>query len=238
MTQLRLISKLLEISTNLTSTLQHVSLRHRLIAAIPTVSARLQLFRRRLALAFFLDDPEILNSDIDEPVQIPNRIVRRLRSHDLYDLNNPSIDYSHLSASISLLDIGIGGGFPSRLCNGQSKEAEARFNADVDNISDLVNGLFTRIVDSTASHMTRTEAKSVLEMLLTRLNYGVRTRPKPRRNTFAAALGKEGLRMDSEPQSYFMHKFLKKQDKFQDMEIKQKENVKEVKTLQAVVQSC
>jgi len=229
MAELRLTSKLFEISTSMTSSLQHVSLHHRLVLAIPTASARLQLFRRRLALAFFLEDPEILNSDLDESAQIPTRIAKRLRSHHLYDLSNPFIDYSDLSASVSLLDIGIGGGFAPELHDQPSKEAEAKFNVDIDNIAEHVNGLFTRIVDSAASHMTRTEAKGVLEMLLTRLNYGVRTKPKPRRNAFAATLGKQGLGIDIKPQSIFMHKFFNKMNVFpHTVTKKEKEKVGEV----------
>ena len=47
--------------------------------------------------------------------------------------------------------------------------------------------MFTSIVDTGASHMTRTEAKDVLEAFHARLVYAVRTKQKPKTMLFGDA---------------------------------------------------
>ena len=47
--------------------------------------------------------------------------------------------------------------------------------------------MFTSIVDTGASHMTRTEAKDVLEAFHARLVYAVRTKQKPKVMLFGDA---------------------------------------------------
>lgn len=91
---------------------------------------------------------------------------------------NPEYDYGELSAVTALLNIAIDSGwsalaFPTR-------EAERKFNADVDRLADRVKKIFVSIQDSGASHLKRTLAKEALETLHYRIVYSVRSKPPPK----------------------------------------------------------
>ncbi|KAK4991261.1 hypothetical protein LTR66_006593 [Elasticomyces elasticus] len=69
---------------------------------------------------------------------------------------------------------------------------EQAFNLAVDSLVQHLRQTASQIRDSGASHMRRTEAKSALEGLACRLEYAVRTRPKPKKGVFgSAAQGQE-----------------------------------------------
>ena len=150
-----------------------------LVKTIPTNSPTCCDFRRRLGLAFFYGEPEYLTrlapllpqlSDIADHLRGPNYAVRN------------SINFQHLGAKMSLLDIGIDDG--DLPYDSLDAEVEKRFNQEVDKLSLAIKEKFTRIVDSGTSHMSRTEAKEVMVALEARLQYAVRTKPKPRRSIF------------------------------------------------------
>ena len=77
---------------------------------------------------------------------------------------------------------------PSSLKQPSPKAREETFNAQIDAISVQISSLFARIVDAGAAHMARTEAKGVLERLMYRLDFGVRTRIRPRRDVYDSVL--------------------------------------------------
>jgi len=143
---------------------------------IPAWSARLILLRQRLSLTFFFQDPRYLTKSADYTIDI-NLITRRLQVSQFTITN--ATDFSDLAASISILSIGIDRiDRPSSPC---SKDAELAFNRDVDSLTSKINSMFNNIVDTGASHMKRTEAKEVLECFQRRLEYAVRTKPKPKK---------------------------------------------------------
>ena len=140
-----------------------------------------------------------------------NRIVQELEKSPNFDVHDQDLDYRHVSARLSLLDIGVAGGFsrPSLLPQSSSstedtpgpaskptkanpyKESSAalsprsrkyeseknEFNAKVDRLTRSLRTLGGRIIDPGAAHLTRTEAKGVLERVLRRIVYGVRIDP-------------------------------------------------------------
>ena len=86
-----------------------------------------------------------------------------------------------LAASIGLLNVGLDGGDPPLLV---PSDREREFNQDVDMLSNRIKFMYSQIVDTGASHMTRTEAKEVLEAFASRLMYAVRTKPKTKTMLF------------------------------------------------------
>lgn len=120
-------------------------------------------------------------------------ITRRLQSQQF--ATNNTTDFGNLSASVSILNIGIACGHPPSSLF--TNEDEVAFNKDVDSLASKVYSMFNDIVDTGASHMKRTEAKEVLEGLQRRLEYAVRTKPKPKKLIFGdSEVVKAGERID------------------------------------------
>ncbi|KAL9086796.1 MAG: hypothetical protein Q9165_006943 [Trypethelium subeluteriae] len=180
---------LLEIGVSAFATTQHAQLRLRILQCIPNVNSQMEDFRRRLALCFFLNDEAYLSCNLADS-SLASRIVDHLRTSPLYD-PNPQTDYTNLGALVSILDISIGFGFVSLPFS--SKDAEADFNRSIDVLSQQVTALHNGIIDTGASHMKRTEAKNALERLKYRLEFSVRTKPKPKKNVFGEVVGKHSL---------------------------------------------
>ncbi|KZF20826.1 hypothetical protein L228DRAFT_262713 [Xylona heveae TC161] len=178
------------------------SLRFQLLDAIPNSSPRVNLFRRRLAFAFFFEDSSYLNRNRDDIFQIPE-VIKHLDTA-AFTINRGT-DYVQLSALISILNIGIDRGVSAPALS--SKEQERTFNADVDALAAKIKFMFSSIVDAGATNMTRTIAKEILERLHYRLSYSVRTRPKPKKSIFGAVIDDDG---DSPGggQANFMSRFL------------------------------
>ena len=148
---------------------------------MPVMTTRVHLFRRRLALSFFfLDDAYLAASS---PLRI-RQVTDQLRTARFH-VNNDT-DYSELAAAMSILDIGLDDGRSSGELTDRAQEDA--FNDDVDELAKKVKSMFSTIVDSGASHMTRTEAKEVLERMHYRLVYAVRTKQRPRKQLFQSTL--------------------------------------------------
>lgn len=81
----------------------------------------------------------------------------------------------------------VGSGFGPPAPDAEASVVDT-FNDSVDQLHAVLSRLNSRIVDTGASHMLRTEAKTVLSLLLLRLDYAVRTRRRPRRNVFASVV--------------------------------------------------
>lgn len=149
-------------------------------------------------MAFFFEDPAYL-APTPSSLSSLSAITRHLRT-SRFDIHQTT-DYATLSAKISLLNIGIDDGDPPPLpltspfssdtaTDSNSKDPknnEAAFNKAVDRLAHRVHTMFTSIVDTGASHMTRTEAKDVLEAFHARLVYAVRTKQKPKMLLFGDA---------------------------------------------------
>ena len=167
-------------------TITDPSLRLQLLKAIPAHSPRLTLLRRRLATSFFFQDPHHITS----PKSDLKHITHHLHQTPQYNITHTT-DFTSLAALIDILSIAVDSGDPPpHSSHDTKKEAEAEislFNKDVDALTTKINSMFSDIVDTGASHMKRTEAKEVLEGFQRRLEYVVRTKPKPKRMIFGDA---------------------------------------------------
>ena len=160
-------------------TIKDATLRLQLLQMLPAYSSRLILLRQRLALSFFFQDPHYLNKPDEQLVDLKT-ITHHLQTPQ-FTINHAT-DFSDLAASISILSIGLDcGDPPPSPC---TKEEEKAFNKDVDVLALKVNAMFKDIVDTGAAQMKRTEAKEVLEGFQRRLEYVVRTKPKPKKLIF------------------------------------------------------
>ena len=159
-------------------------LRLQLLENIPASSPRSNLFRRRLALAFFFEDDIYFSKDSEQLLDL-RAVVRHLQK-PCFAIRNDT-DYPELTALISILSIGVDNGDPPPADSDAEKTVV--FNEDVDLLSSRINGMFTSIVDTGASHMRRTEAKEVLEGFHYRLLYAVRTKRKPKTMLFDGSAG-------------------------------------------------
>ena len=151
--------------------------------------------RRKLALAFLFQDPQYLSTPVEYRVSLED-ITSRLQGPQF--AINSTTDFGDLAASISILTIAIDSGDPPP--SPRTKEAEKAYNKDVDALSSKVNSMFNDIVDVGASHMKRTEAKEVLEGFQRRLEFAVRTKPKPKKLIYG---GMEALTLQREKMKAF-----------------------------------
>jgi hypothetical protein len=107
-----------------------------------------------------------------------------------------STDYTRIASLISILDICIdNGASPSSF---KDKGQENAFNTDIDNLANKLKSMFTKIVDTGASYMARTEAKEVLERVHYRLVFAVRTKERLKNTIFRSSSGDS---MDNGPKA-------------------------------------
>lgn len=176
-----LSSQLQALSSTIYPFVTDSSLRLQMLWNIPAHSPPLSLLRRRLALAFLFEDETILHQ---EPDDWPNlrAIAKHLEGNRFAIRNNT--DYAELAMLIGILRIGVDSGDPPLQSRSSSQE-RAAFHADVDLLTSRINGMFSQIVDSGASHMKRTQAKETLEAFLSQLRFAMRLTPKPKTMMFA-----------------------------------------------------
>ncbi|KAL9084924.1 MAG: hypothetical protein Q9159_004968 [Coniocarpon cinnabarinum] len=178
-----------DLGQSLVSSVTHPVLQRHILSVIPEKSALEHDFKRRLALTFFLASTEPISDYLDESERITNLIVKRVVENPLLDPYAEAVDYRSLIALITILDTGIGAGFgPPREPASDApddarktyKNQAKHFDSCVSSLSIAINSLYTRIQDAGATHMLRTTAKSTIQNLVLRLDYGVRTTPPPR----------------------------------------------------------
>ena len=112
--------QIFQISASVVAFVSNLGLRVQLVNNLPAHTPQLQLFRRRLALAFFFEDPSYMMKSSDSLLTIS--VVAKHLEDSTFDINKDT-DYKELSGLISLLDIGIDDGFPS---SGQMKHLRKR----------------------------------------------------------------------------------------------------------------
>ncbi|KAI4154498.1 MAG: hypothetical protein LQ340_001655 [Diploschistes diacapsis] len=157
-----------------------VQLQLQLTKTIPVATITCCTLRRRLALAFFFKDISYLTKDAPLLPELP-QMAKFLRVQPAYTIKH-SMDFHQLGTSMSLLDIGIDDG--DRPSDPLDAAVERKFNKGVDELLEAIKYMSSRIVDSGASHMSRTEAKEVLVAMDSRLHYAVRTKPRPKKSVF------------------------------------------------------
>lgn len=94
-------------------------------------------------------------------------------------------DYASLAALVTFLDALVDSGFS--IFPIIDNEEEKVFNENVDALARQLRNLSGRILDSGASHLKRTECKVVLDRLVYRLEFAVRTKAMPRKNLFGGS---------------------------------------------------
>lgn len=179
----------------------------RAIVSIPATTSALQQLRRKLSLHILLD------ASIDEDIDVTSpstgvRLLLRMKRHDSFSITETT-NYTLLHSLIDLVDIAIDVGFSDLSFLNQNDQtsdqnglraksvfghaitaqspAEKSFNAQIDDIVSHLRSMCSKIRDAGTSHLKRTEAKSALERLIVRLDYAVRTKPRPRKGVFDRA---------------------------------------------------
>ena len=163
-------------------TFRHIpdtQLRLSLLRNIPAVSCRLSVLRRRFALSFFFEDNSFWTKPLRDLIILQD-VAKRL--HQQQFMIEPKSDYPKLTALISILDIGLSDVRPPQ--SDEPLQVQREFNQEIDRLASAIKAIFTRIVDSGASHMSRTETKDVLESLHSRLMFALRTKTKPKEDLF------------------------------------------------------
>lgn len=145
-------------------------------------------------------------------------VTLRLQQDALYQPRSDT-DYKRLAMQISMLDIGIDDAFAAECC--ATPASTIAFDSDVDAMAGPIRALFTQIVDGGAGNMIRTEAKSVVERLLYRLDYGVRSRPPPRKSALNYGRRSTDVGDSSAAQASLMMKFLKKKREHTEEQVTQ-----------------
>lgn len=156
-----------EISLNLISTIPNATYRLRVLNALPVDTPRTHLFRRRLALSYSFDDPSYLTQSYTNLVRISRFTDLLLKPQFKIDRNT---DYSDLQSIISIMDIAID--------DGPTTGDLWQNDAEVDVLVEDLRNMFSRIHDTNAQNLARTEAKDTLERLVFRLRFAVRVKDK------------------------------------------------------------
>ncbi|PWW78450.1 hypothetical protein C7212DRAFT_351216 [Tuber magnatum] len=164
----RLSLDTLSIGHTFISTINDPDTRYSLLTNLPCVTPRTHLFRRRLALAYLFQDPTYLRKDYPDLVRL-QRFARLIKSSPTFEINNDT-DYDELRATICILDIAIDDGPTS----GEPNTNDLEVDALVENFRNM----FSKIRDTNAQNLSRTESKDVIERLMFRLRFGVRKREK------------------------------------------------------------
>ncbi|KAL8735454.1 MAG: hypothetical protein Q9181_002818 [Wetmoreana brouardii] len=169
-----------------------------LLRYLPSFSSRQALFRRRLALAFFFCDESSLSEEREHLIDL--KAVRRRLSHSRFSVNNET-DYPGLAVSVAILAIGFDNGDPppTHAC----KDTQAAFNESIDGLAQNIKRIDNQIIDTSASHRKRTEAKEVVDSFHKCLICTVRTEQKPRGMIW-------GAYAETEKQRSIMKRFFQK----------------------------
>lgn len=156
-----------QIALNLIGTIPDASYRLRVLNALPVHTPRTHLFRRRLALSYTFDDPSYLTHPYPNLVRISRFNNLLIKPQFKIDRNT---DYSNLQSLVSIMDIAIDDGATAG--NIGQKDAE------VDLLVEELRNIFSKINDTNAQNLARTEAKDTLERLVFRLRFAVRIKDK------------------------------------------------------------
>ncbi|KAM0260629.1 hypothetical protein ACHAQJ_002692 [Trichoderma viride] len=155
--------------------IQHI--RANALQCLPIRNTRTHDIRRRLAISFLFDDPN-LGRQHPETVFTVKSAIDRLNEDD-FNITSQT-DFAELKAMISILDIAVDDGSPPE---SSSPEDENKFNQDIDELATKLREIWRKINDS-GMKITRTEAKSVVEWVQQRLSNTVRTRKKAKQSIF------------------------------------------------------
>lgn len=152
---------------------------------------------------------EYLNDSLDR-VATTAKVAAHLKRSVKFKIRDKT-DYEDLRARIGILDIAMGNGFsdfsflPNEdkadtpvVGNGLARAPppsweETGFNEAIDSVVDELRNITSNIRNTGAANMQRLECKGMLDQLRYRLEYGVRTRAKPKRGPFNDAGGAKAM---------------------------------------------
>lgn len=144
--------------------------KHRLciLKILPVSSPRVHLFHRRLAMTFLFEDSSYMTTAYDSLVHL--RQFGLLLGRSQFRIG-PDTDYVSLQSLIGILDIAIDNG--STAASSISEK-----DREVDHLVDNLRLMFSKIIDTNAQNLAKTEAKDAIERLQFRLTFSVRSRQK------------------------------------------------------------
>ncbi len=194
--------QLRDIISKITSRIKHPVLQKNLVYALPARSPLTAYFQRHLSLCFLLHPIET-DVSVANP-KIPQLIHDHLEKSSNFRITKAT-DYSHLAASLTLLDIAIGPGLLSvpYLPSSESTSSEAsslpapaafrsspevkNFNREIDGLVQHIKLLGNSIVEAGAVvDFTILNAKDNVERLCSRLEHAVRIGGKKPHNVFGS----------------------------------------------------
>lgn len=156
-----------QIALNFIGTVPDALYRLRVLNALPVSTPRTHLFRRRLALSYNFDDPSYLTHPYVNLVRISRFSDLLMKPKFKIDRNT---DYSDLQSLVSIMDIAID--------DGPTTGNAGKNDAEVDVLVEDLRNMFSRIHDTNAQNLARTEAKDTIERLVFRLRFAVRIKDK------------------------------------------------------------
>lgn len=186
----------------------------RLLRLLPSFASASHAFKRRVALASFMNSKAYLTNNLEDQSTM-REVALYLRENERFKIRDDT-DFSILGAQFGILDVAIGLGL-SRFDFGGSELAsktdspvgigpvtyrlplsdeEVRFNSAVDDVVGGLRSIAFNIRDSGATHMRRTECKTAIEKLSYRLEFSARTKPKPRKGIFGESEGATDMMMN------------------------------------------
>lgn len=192
-------------------------LRHRAIALLgpmnqpespPDLQRRTLDLKRRLATAFFFNDPSLVDQRPEDIVTLKG-VMSRIEGKE-FNTINAETDYRELTARVMLLNIALGDASRHQVAHAPDESRD--FDEQVDKLAEALKTMLTRVAPQNKGiHVSRIEAKSAMEMVRERLLYQVRSKKKPKIL---------GIRLD-EPeedtslpkQQHFLEGFLAKKDR-------------------------
>ncbi|KXL43016.1 hypothetical protein M433DRAFT_155314 [Acidomyces richmondensis BFW] len=165
-----------------------------IITFLPASSVHANLLRRKLALYLITKSQSSRSLASGDWF---STILKRLRAAPEYNINEKT-DYALLQDLTTVLSIAVDVGFSDFTFFSEQTDkfvgpfgksmpisaGERTFNGQVDAIVEQIKAIGSRIRDVGAAHLRRVEAKAALERLALMLEYGVRTRSKPRKQVF------------------------------------------------------
>lgn len=147
------------------------------VFCLPAHHAEASDLRRRLALTFMLDDPELSRKHPNKALSLP-KLVDRV-SKDDFSLS-PETDFAELQTNLLFLNTAIDNGC---FVKTDEPEDERRFNESVDELARLLMVLWKEINDSEMK-LSQTELKSLVELVRQRLLFQVRTKRQAKPSIF------------------------------------------------------
>ena len=174
---------------------------------MPAQDVQSHRLRRRLALNLVVQK-DCKNADIGNDDWF-SQILHHLKGEAEFNISEAS-DYVLLNALIPVLDIAIDSGFgdtgdipgltmlsePPTMFDKSLGSRDQTFNLQIDALASQLRAISSRIRDGGTTHLRRTEAKGAIERLTARLEYSVRTRPKPKKGVFGGVTGEQRSFLD------------------------------------------